>query len=80
MADLVLESLALLSERENTLDEWECIECVNAEVEMACFSFLNGHVTAFVPLLTFFLSEAAVLDSLDDLVEDVSVDVTILET
>ena len=47
---------------------------------MACFSFLNGHVTAFVPLLTFFLSEAAVLDSLDDLVEDVSVDVTILET
>jgi hypothetical protein len=30
--------------------------------------------------LTFFLSEAAVLDSLDDLVEEVSVDFAILET
>jgi hypothetical protein len=41
---------------------------------------LNGRATAFAPLLTFFLSEAAVLESLDDLVEDVSVDFAIVET
>ena len=76
----MLDSSASLSERENALDERECIECVNVEVEMACFSFLNGCVTAFVLFLTFFLSKAAVLDSLDDLVEKVSVDFTILET
>ena len=76
----MLELLASLSEREKALDERECVECVDVEVEMACFSFLNGCVTAFVLLLTFFLSEAAVLDSLDDLVEEVSVSFAILET
>ena len=75
----MLESSASLLERENALDERECVERVDVEVEMACFSFLNGCVAAFVPLLTFFLSEAAVLDSLDDLVEEVSVDFAILE-
>jgi hypothetical protein len=65
------------SDRENGVDEREGIERVADRIESECLSFLNGRVTAFVPFLNVFLSDAALLEIIDDLVDTESADLAI---
>jgi hypothetical protein len=42
-------------------------------VERDCLSFLKGRATAFAPFCTCFLRDAALVEMIEDLVEEVSV-------
>jgi len=58
------------------VDEQETIKQV---VERDCLSFLNGRVIIFAPFLTVFLIDAALLEILEALVEEVSIELAMLK-
>jgi hypothetical protein len=55
------------------------VEHVAEQLEMDCLIFLNGQVMAFALLLTVFLSDAALPEMIDDLVDIVSADLVIVK-
>ena len=66
-----------MEERER-IEQIERIEHFEA-VEIVVLSFLKGHARAVAPFCTVFFKDLALLDTLEDLVEEVSVDFAIME-
>lgn len=60
------------------MEERERIERVEA-IEIDFLSFLKGRAMAVAPFCMFRLKDAALLEVVDDLVEDVSVDFAMME-
>ena len=60
------------------MDDREHDECCDEETERDCLSLLNGRATAWAVFLTDFLSDAALLEAKEDLLDKVSADCTIL--
>ena len=57
--------------------EWERDE---RDEERDCLSFLNGRATAFTPFWTVFLRDAALPETSEDFVEEVSVDFAMMDS
>ena len=74
VTDLASGSSALLSDGGSAVDKREAIEQVAERVENDRLTFLKGRVTAFAVLWMVFLSDAALVEMLDDLVDPVSAD------
>ena len=60
------------------MDERERIEHVKA-IKTDFLSFLKGHARVVAPFCTVFLKDATLLEVVDDLVEEVSVDFTMMK-
>jgi hypothetical protein len=78
MVDSLSQLTFSLSDIESAMEERECIECVEA-VEMEFLSFLNGLAMAFAPFCMDFLRDVALPEMIDNLVELVSVEFTIMQ-
>jgi len=61
------------------VDEREVVERVAEVVEKDCLSFLNGRVIILAPFLTVFLIDAALLEILEALVDEVSIELAMLK-
>ena len=70
--DLALRLSASLSDGGRAVDKWEATEWVAEQVENVCLTFLKGWAMAFVLLLIVVVTDAALPEMVDDLVDLVS--------
>jgi hypothetical protein len=59
-------------------NEQEVVNCVAEQLERDCLNFLKGRVRAFALFLTVLLSDTALLEMVDDLIDMVSADLAIV--